>query len=85
MSQETKRTFSIFFNVNCESEYVIYLTECILCKNKYVGKAETIFNVRLNNHRKDTKNLEQGHNLHKHTKYNIIEKLVNLCGSKEKL
>ena len=47
MSQQTKRTF--------KSEYVIYLMECILCKMQYVGKAETAFNLRLNNHRKDTK------------------------------
>ena len=31
MSQQTKRTFNIFFNLNCKSEYVIYLMECILC------------------------------------------------------
>ena len=55
MSQQTKRTFNIFFNRGCKSEYVIYLMECILCKIQYVGEAETAFNLRLNNHRKDTK------------------------------
>ena len=29
MSQQTKRTFNIFFNLNCKSEYTIYLMECI--------------------------------------------------------
>ena len=29
--------------------------ECILCKMQYVGKAKTALNLRLNNHRKDTK------------------------------
>ena len=29
--------------------------EYILCKIQYVGKAETEFNLSLNNHRKDTK------------------------------
>ena len=38
MSQHTKRTLIIFFNVNCKSEYVIYLMDCILCKMQYVRK-----------------------------------------------
>ena len=29
MSQQTKRTFNISFNLNCKSEYAIYLMECI--------------------------------------------------------
>ena len=29
--------------------------ECILCNEQYVGKAETSFNIRLSNHRKDVK------------------------------
>ena len=95
MSQQTKRAFNIFFNLNCKSEYVIHLMECILCKMQYVGKAETAFSLRLNNHRKDTKKpnsilackhfQEQGHNFNKHAKFIIIDKLVNLHGSKEAL
>ena len=30
--------------------------ECILCKIQYVGKAETRFNLRLHNYRKDVNN-----------------------------
>ena len=62
---------------------------------QFVGKAETTFNLRLNNHRKDTKKpnsilawkrfQEQGHNFNKHTKFIIIDKLVNVHGSKEAL
>ena len=62
---------------------------------QYVEKAETAFNLRLNYHRKDTKKpnsilackhfQEQGHNLNKHAKFIIIDKLVNLHGSKETL
>ena len=95
MSQQTKRTFNIFFNLNCKSEYVIYLMECILCKIKYVGKAETAFNLRLNKHRKDTKKpnsilackhfQEKGHQFNKHAKFIIIDKLVSLQCSKEAL
>ena len=62
---------------------------------QYVGKAETAFNLRLNNHRKDTKKSnsilackhfqEQGHNFNKHAKFIIIGKMINLHGSKEAL
>ena len=31
----------------------MYLLECKKCHIQYVGKAETDFNLRLNNHRKD--------------------------------
>ena len=54
MSQQAKRTFNIFFNYKCKSEYVIYLMKRILYKIQYVGKAETAFKPRLNNYRKDT-------------------------------
>ena len=84
-----------FFKLNCQSEYVIYLLECILCKIQYVGKAETACNLRLNNHRKDTKksnsilvckhSQEQEHNFNKHTKFIITDKLINVHGSKEAL
>ena len=50
--------------------------ECILCKIQYVGKSETPFNLRLDNHRKDVNNLKaipacnhfkiHGHNIMKH-------------------
>ena len=40
-------------NLGSKSEYV-YLMECIFCKMQYIGKAETAFNLRLNNNKKDT-------------------------------
>ena len=52
-SNQTKRIFHIYHNLNCKSKYVIYLLECTKCKIQYVGKAETEFNIRLNNHQKD--------------------------------
>ena len=62
---------------------------------EYVGKAETAFNLRLNNHRKDSEKpdsilackrfQEKGHNFSKHAKFIIIDKLVNLQGYKEAL
>ena len=62
---------------------------------QYVGKADTAFNLRLNNHKKDTKksnsilackhSMEKGHNFNKNAKFIIIDKLVNLHSSKEAL
>ena len=62
---------------------------CTLCKIQYIGKAETTFNIRLNNHRKDANgnnpkaipasiHFEQpGHNFNKHAKFALIEQINN--------
>ena len=52
-SQQNGRIFTVFHQVNCKSDFFIYLLECKKCHIQYVGKAETDFNLRLNNHRKD--------------------------------
>ena len=52
-SSQTRETFTIFHQVTCHSNYVIYLLECILGKIQYVGKSKTAFNIRINNHTKD--------------------------------
>ena len=62
--------------------------ECELCNIQYVGKAETAFNIRLNNHRKDVKDPkaipadkhfnQTGHNFNKHAKFILIEQLQNI-------
>ena len=61
----------------------------MLSKKQYVEKAETPFNVRLNNHRNDIKNphpktilahkhlQEKSHNFNKHAKFIIIDKLTD--------
>ena len=69
--------------------------ECILCNKQYVRKAETKFNKRLNNHRKDVKKVDpimackhfqqESHNFHKHAKFHIIDHLMNTSKSKETL
>ena len=64
--------------------------ECTLCKIQYVGKTETPFNIRLNNHRrKDAKgnnpkaipasiHFKQAvHNFNKHAKFTLIEQINN--------
>ena len=61
--------------------------ECTLCKLQYIGKAETPFNIRLNNHRKDATGnnpkaipasmhfKQPGHNFNKHAKFTLIEQI----------
>ena len=63
--------------------------ECALCKIQYVAKAETPFNIRLNNHRKDANGnnpkaipasihfKQPGHNFNKHAKFTVIEQINN--------
>ena len=63
--------------------------ECTLCKIQYVGKAETSFNIRLNNHRIDANGnnpkaipasihfKQPGHNFNKHAKFTLIEQINN--------
>ena len=88
-SYQTKRTFKIFHKLNCKSSFVIYLMECTLCKIQCVGKAETSFNIRLNNHRKDANGnnpktipvsihfKQSSHNFNKHTKFTFIKQINN--------
>ena len=62
--------------------------ECALCKIQYVGKAETAFNIRLNNHGKDVNNPKSipadfhfrkpGHSFNLHAKFILIEQLSNI-------
>ena len=62
--------------------------ECALCKIQYVGKAETTFIIRLDNHRKDINNPKSipadlhfrkpGHSFNLHPKLTLIEQLSNI-------
>ena len=57
-SQQTNKTWKIIHNTNCRTEYGIYLMECKTCNEKYIGKNEAPFNIRLNNHRKNVKDIK---------------------------
>ena len=70
-STQTRETFTIFYQVTCHSNYVIYLLVCIMCKIQYVRKSETSLNIRLNNHRKDIKNQPPKKHVHISTTINI--------------
>ena len=85
-SDNTKKVYDILHEVNCKSTNVIYLMECILCKNhQYVGKSEWSMNRRINSHRNDVWRNEgppcdkhfqkEGHNFNEHAKFTIIEKI----------
>ena len=84
-SAKTNKEFKIFHKLNCKSVNVIYLLECKLHHIQYIGKSETPFNIRLNNHRKDVKNPnsipackhfnEQGHIYERDAKFILIEQL----------
>ena len=52
-TNQADRMFDI--TVNCQSAFVIYITECSICKLQYVGKSETAFNLQLNDHRNHIK------------------------------
>ena len=62
--------------------------DCQKCGAQYVGKSETPFNIRLNNHRKDVQNLqvtlsasqhfrEANHSFNRDAKFTLIEQIKN--------
>ena len=66
-----------------------------MCQLQYVGKSETPFNIRLNNHWKDAKSQasilernfnEQIHNFQQHAEFTLIEQIKkkknNRCRNK---
>ena len=87
-SNQTSKIFKIYHRVNCKSCFVVYLLECYICNIQCVGKSETPFNIRLNNHRKDAKNPNaipvckhfnrHDHDFNNHWKIIIIEQLRNI-------
>ena len=51
-SSVTQKKIHIFHDLDCKSKLLIYLMECRICRIQYIGKSETEFSIRLNNHRK---------------------------------
>ena len=87
----TQKTYHIFHDLNCKSRLLVYLMECRICGIQYIGKSETEFNIRLNNHRKDVnrQNAPQAdqnfcliklpnHNFNQHAGFTLIEQLDNM-------
>ena len=55
-SYRTSKKFKVFHQLNYKCSHLIYWLQSRICQPQYVGKSETSFNIRLNNHRKDSKN-----------------------------
>ena len=55
-NHQTQQLYTIFHKLNCKRKFIISFMEYALWKVQYIGKAETTFNIRLNNHRKDVSN-----------------------------
>ena len=85
---EIYKIFDIYHSLNCKSKYVIYLLECSIYKIQYVGKSETPFHIKLNNHRKEIKDPSAisackhfnspNHDFNTHGKFTVIEQLRNI-------
>ena len=70
------------------------MLECTQCKIQCVGKAETEFNIRLNNHRKDVWKPDaipashhfsgKKHNFNKHAKFILTEQIRHVDNDTEK-
>ena len=69
--------------------YVLFLLACTICRIHYVKNSETMFNLGLNNHRKDVKNpsaievynsfnTKKNHRFSKHEKFLLIVLLRNI-------
>ena len=86
--------YQIYHNLNCKGKYVIYLLECTKFKIQYVEKAETEFNIRLNNHRKDVWSPDaippschfsgKNHNFNTQVKFILIEQIRHIDIDNEK-
>ena len=95
-SDFNKNTFLIRHNVTYESNCVIYLMECRICKkSQYVGKSEYRLNLRINTHRNDVwrtdgppcdKHFQMlAHNFNVHAKFIITEEIYDKSLSKLKI
>ena len=47
----TGNNFVINFDVDCNSDHVVYLLSCARCELRYVGSTITKFRTRFNNHK----------------------------------
>ena len=50
-SHTTKRSYNINYQLDCNSNNVVYLIICKVCGQQYVGSTSTKFRLRFNNHK----------------------------------
>ena len=84
---DKNRTWKINKNVNCLTTNIVYLIECLKCKERYIGESERALKTRLADHRGYVMNVNHdtatgahftkpGHDL-SHLAITILEKLKN--------
>ena len=94
-SYRTGETFKIFHQLNCKSSHFIYLIQCQICQLQYVGKIATSFDIRLNSHRKESKNKNPilackhfqnlNHNSQRDEEFILIEQIMKTFSTIEEL
>ena len=52
----SEKTYRIWQNLSCDSDWLIYLCTCKKCGGQCVGKSKTKFKVRHSNHKQEVKN-----------------------------
>ena len=92
----TGKEYRIFHRVNCRDKNIVYLLDCIRCKDKsYVGKSEPPANIQINGHRSDAKKTDKlavdthfrqpGHIFERDARFTIIEKIETSKLKKEEI
>ena len=81
------QSYKVYHQVNSKSSNIVYLMDCYKCRKQYGGKAQTAFNLRLNNHcedvlRTDTIRADRhfncpDHEFNRNAKFTVIEELKN--------
>ena len=94
-SHVTGKSYKIYHQLNCKSSNTIYLMDCSKCHKQCVGKAQTAFNLRLNNHHKDVRRTDAiradrrfncpNHDFNRDTKFTVIEELKGELQRENKL
>ena len=92
-SYKTGQIYKIFHKLNCKNCGTIYLLQCQICHLQYVDKSETVFNLRLNNYRKDSKAKKAilackhfqaySHRFQRDAKFTLIEKITKPATTKQ--
>ena len=94
-STVTQKALKVYNKLNCESKYLIYIMECVLCNKQYTSKSETTFNLRVSSHQKDLNKQNSlqadqhfrlpGHKFNKLKKLSLIRQLNDSNKDKELL
>ncbi|XP_044170201.1 uncharacterized protein LOC122954255 [Acropora millepora] len=70
-STSNDNIFTTFHSLDYQSSWIIYIIEYNTCRLQYIGKSETGFNLRLNNHRNHIKKGVNSCKLTEHFLHNV--------------